>query len=141
MKTIDEYNSKRTSFLNLREKFNEIKERQINWEKAISDLKQVEKEYFFPSGEGIIPIRKEIDRLSQSSGLEVNNIRYSLREIGEGISLYELDFLIRGNYFNFTKFLDAVENKDIFVMINKLNFSNISQDELEIKIKLYAYLK
>jgi len=112
------------------------------WEEAARDLEDLKTKYFYDDAQGIMGLRRDLDRIFGEAGIRVSQISYSYEDLERGkFKRVVASFDFRGPYALLKRFLAIVERFPKFLTVEKIDFLNTSSDtgSLELKIELAGY--
>lgn len=112
------------------------------WLEASQDMKEIREKYFYRGKEGVEPLRRDLERIFIQNGVRTSQIRYEYREFeGENIKKIQASFNVTGSYFALKKFIHSIETHPKFLVVEKIDFSNIESqgNRLTLKIVMAGY--
>ena len=119
----------------------EKKQEWLKWEETCKDMTELKEKHFYSEGEGIKPLRNDLQRIFNESRVWVSPIKYDYSEFEkEKIKKVKISFVIAGSYFSLKKFIHYLEEFPKFLVIEKIDFPGIdSQGRQELRISLAGY--
>lgn len=112
------------------------------WERTRTDLEELRSEYFYSPETISRELRKDIEELFASIGIPTSDIRYRYQERTQGkIAKVTATFQVSGPYYLMKKFVYSVEHFPKFLIMEKIDFSEINRQSggLKLKITLAGY--
>jgi|SRR5579872_301858 len=95
----------------------------------------------FPSQESQIAF--EIGRLAKSSGVNITNAKYDLKDYNlPGAKQVNIDAQMQGDYLNDVKFINALERDRMFFLLNGIQLQQEQQNgTVQIHLTMEAFLR
>ncbi len=118
------------------------KQEWFSWEEAKSDLQHIREKYFYKDGDVFRQIRMDLQRIFKKSGLTISQLRYDYAQLKKGkIKRITVSFNLKGSYYALKKFLNSVETLPKFLLVERIDFLNISSGGtgLELRVSLVGY--
>ncbi len=112
------------------------------WEKALRDIKELEASYFYDDQQGSNQLRLDLQKIFEESRMNVSRIKYTYAQFDiEKIKKVSISFNISGSYFLLKGFINSVEKLPRFLMVEKIDFLDTSDDGnfLTLKMNLAGY--
>jgi Tfp pilus assembly protein PilO len=120
-----------------------LKTEWLRWDEARREIPQVEKVYFYREEDVANEVRLDLRKIFQVSDVRcVSDLRFDYREEKtEKTNRVGVRFTLAGSYYALKKFIFEVERYPKFLMIEKINFEDISDQggEIELVIILAGY--
>jgi len=110
--------------------------------KAESDLLVLRNDVLSTSDERMVVVQEEIDRLASQFQIDGDRVNYSSQMlIGEELDRFTVDVPLEGNYSSLRKFLQAVENSDNFLVVERVALAKGREGgvTLQLNITLVTY--
>lgn len=114
----------------------------LAWEEARLDLEDLRKTFFYAEGEGIRPLRLDLQKIFVEAGIYVPEISYQYAEMErENTRKVTAGFVFKGSYPVLKRFLSAVERFPKSVTIEQIDFLNTGGEGgfLELRLNLAGY--
>ena len=142
--------------ITLRSKLNKINERLFNLQKElvshpnIRREAQILKEQFkllqkeFPPERRFLSLAQEVLSGLESEGIKIINFKYlyDLKEdTPSGFKKYGLELELLTDYIELGRFLETMENKGLKFCIDRINISRLSDQGLDVKLKVVFILR
>jgi hypothetical protein len=121
---------------------NETKTAWEMWERTKVDLEELRSKYFYARETISQELRKDIEEIFADIGIPTPDIRYSYQERSrDKIAKVTATFQVSGPYYLVKKFAHKVENFPKFLIMEKIDFSDINMQSggLKLKITLAGY--
>jgi cell division protein FtsB len=134
--------SKREAFQRLDAERKDQKLEWRQWQQASKDIDKLRNRYFYSPDAIAQDMRRDIARIFQGADIPVPDIRYSYTEHGDQkIASGIATFQISGPYVQIKRFIFRVEKFPKFLILEKIDFVDISQAAgvLKLKITLAGY--
>jgi Tfp pilus assembly protein PilO len=112
------------------------------WQQTYTDLEQLRSEYFYSKESIAQDLRQDIEDIFRDIGIPTPDIRYSYQDSAqEKIAKVTAAFQVSGPYYLMKKFAHAVEKYPKFLIMEKIDFSDINMQSggLKLKITLAGY--
>lgn len=113
-----------------------------SWKKAHQDMEELRGKYFYQEDEEYNRLRLFLQQTFDESRVQVSDIRYFYTPFEkENIKKVSISFNLIGSYFSLKKFINSVENLQMFLLIEKIDFIDTPAEggSLKLKITLAGY--
>ena len=120
----------------------EKKEEWLSWEEAKQDIQKIGEKYFYKDNDVFRQIRVDLQKIFQKSGMAISQLKYDYAQLKTGrVKKIAVSFNLKGSYYSLKKFLNSVETFPKFLMVERIDFLNISSggNELELRVSLVGY--
>ena len=110
-----------------------------NWEQALLDMDDLNKNYFYQKEMVVQQLRLDLDEIFSQIGVPATQIKYDYSDYkNEKISKILASFHISGQYYMIKRFIHYTENFSRFLIIEKIAFIDIDTQtgNLELDITL-----
>ncbi len=107
------------------------------WKEASLDIKDLKNNYFYNKEDIIQDLRQDLEKVFRRNGIPSPRIKYNYNGLEvEKINNMTASFNIEGHYHLVRKFIYDLENFQKFLIIEKIDFSEINTNSGVLKIKL-----
>ncbi|MFQ6083511.1 MAG: hypothetical protein ACE5WD_09140 [Candidatus Aminicenantia bacterium] len=139
--SIDKYTNQRKVLQELTLKKENTRKEWLKWVHAREDIAQLRKTYFFGSREGIVEVRKELEKIARQARVNTGKIEYRYQSYEqEKIGEIDLSFSLISNYFRLKKIIKLIEEIPKFIILDKVDFVGSNpKGEVNIRLNLSAY--
>ncbi|MFQ5721286.1 MAG: GspMb/PilO family protein [Candidatus Aminicenantales bacterium] len=114
----------------------------LSWKEAQNDLQEIGEKYFYKDSDVFSQIRMDLQKIFKKSGLTISQLRYDYAQLKTGkIKRVAVSFNLKGSYYALKKFLNSVEIFPKFMLVERIDFLNISSggSMLELKVSVVGY--
>ncbi len=142
-RSVESLASKQREYEKVLEMNKEKKAEWLRWDEARREIPQIEKIYFYRVEDVANEVRLDIRKIFQVSNVRcVSDLRFDYSEEREvRTNRIQVRFTLAGTYYALKKFIYEVERQPKFLMIEKIDFQDISPqgDAIELIIVLAGY--
>ncbi|MFQ6068941.1 MAG: type 4a pilus biogenesis protein PilO [Candidatus Aminicenantales bacterium] len=114
----------------------------LKWKQAHEDIKDLRENYFYAEDDGYNRLRLSLEGIFDESGVQVSDIKYYYSQFEkEKLKKVNISFNLTGSYFSLKKFINAVENLQKFLLLEKIDFVDTPAEGgfLKLRITLAGY--
>lgn len=114
----------------------------LKWQDAIRDIEEIRGTYFYKDNNVFEELRGDLQRIFSQTGIYASRKNYDYSQLRNGnLEKLIVSFDWKGSYPSLKRFLDSVEKFPKFLLVEKIDFSNIETQSgmLELKVTLAGY--
>ena len=117
------------------------------WEQTQLDIKELEEKYFYSEKDGIVRLRRDLQRILRESRIRATDKRYEYLPVKklEGMRAVRVRFQTFSSYNDLKKFIHSVEIFPKFLLLDKIDFLDVDSSgggiKLTISLTGYYYEK
>jgi cell division protein FtsB len=117
------------------------------WEQTQLDIKELEEKYFYNEKDGIVRLRRDLQKILQEARIRATDKRYEYLPVKklEGMRAVRVRFQTFSSYNDLKKFIHSVEVFPKFLLLDKIDFLDVDSSgggiKLTISLTGYYYEK
>jgi cell division protein FtsB len=114
----------------------------LKWQNTIRDIEEIREKYFYKDANVFEEMREDLQRIFSQTGIYASRKNYDYSQLRNGnLEKLVVSFDWKGSYPSLKRFLDSVEKLPKFLLVEKIDFSNIETQSgrLELKVTLAGY--
>lgn len=142
-RSVESLPSQKKEYERILEMNKEKKAEWLRWDEARRDIPQIEKIYFYKEEDVANEVRADLRKIFQMSNVRcVSDLRFDYREEKkEKTNRVGVRFTLAGSYYALMRFIFEVERYPKFLMIEKVDFQNVTAQggAIELVIILAGY--
>jgi Tfp pilus assembly protein PilO len=131
----------RESFEAAQESVHQMRDLRSKLQGALQNGDQFAREHFLARGEGFSAILTDLERRASATGLRPGGITYSLsdQEDQPGWTGVEVTLTVEGDYPDLVRFVNELEQSDLFWIINSISVAGDAARELRMNLQMQTY--
>jgi len=135
--SLESLSKKKENFKKISIQKNQEKKELIKWHEAHHDIEELKEQYFYKGENSIEKLRGDLQKIFNENKIRISTIKYDYDDLEKDkFNRVKATFTVSGPYFYMKKFIYSVEKFPKFLLIEKIDFSDVDSKNGELKLKI-----